>query len=272
MAHYQGRQFAKAAEQFRLVAEAGENAPHYRESVLLLGQSLYLSSQAAAAIPWIEKALTWSALSTELNYMLGNAAIQARQTDKARGAFARMFGVEPASAAAHLITAQMMVRLEFNELAEEQLQAALRLDPRIPEAHYLLGILAAYRSKIDMAVEELTQEIAINPNFAMAYYKLGDAYTRRDEWDRAIPPLQKSIWLNPSYSGPYILLGKCYFRRGELGNAEGMLRQAVALDPNNYSAHYLLGQTLLKAGRAEEGRQFLTRSQTLRKTKDEIER
>ena len=45
---------------------------------------------------------------------------------------------------------------------------------------------------------------------------------------------------------------------------EGMLRQAIRMDPQNSSAHYLLGQTLMQAGRTEEGRKLLERSQQLR--------
>jgi tetratricopeptide (TPR) repeat protein len=102
----------------------------------------------------------------------------------------------------------------------------------------------------------------------MAYYKMGDAYTRREEWDRAIPFLQRAVWLNPDFSGPYILLGKAYFKKKDYADAEGMLRQAIRYDPQNYSAHYLLGQTLLQAGKADEGRKMLERSQQLRN--DEI--
>jgi ATP-dependent RNA helicase RhlE len=43
-----------------------------------------------------------------------------------------------------------------------------------------------------------------------------------------------------------------------------MLRQAIQMDPQNSSAHYLLGQTLIQAGRSDEGRKMLQRSQELR--------
>ena len=62
----------------------------------------------------------------------------------------------------------------------------------------------------------------------------------------------------------HILLGKAYLKKNEPANAEGMLRQAIRMDPQNSSAHYLLGRTLIQAGRPEEGRILLERSQQLR--------
>jgi cytochrome c-type biogenesis protein CcmH/NrfG len=52
-------------------------------------------------------------------------------------------------------------------------------------------------------------------------------------------------------------------------NAEAMLRRAVKMDALNSSAHYLLGQTLVQTGHAEEGREMMRRSQTLRKDGDQ---
>jgi len=263
---YRQRQYVKAAEMLeRAVAVEPKDSAAYRESVLLLAQSYYLSGKVPQAVPWLERAAQSGVNSIEVSYMLGNAYIQTRQPDKAVSAFASMFGVEPGSAAAHLFTAQFMVRQEFEEDARKELARALEINPRIPEAHYLLGELAIFRADIDRAIEELKREIAINPNFAMAYYKLGDAYTRREQWDLAIPNLQRSIWLNPNYSGPFILLGKAYWKRGDLTDAEGILRRGLVLDPNNSSAHYILGQTLIQAGRAEEGKQMLKRSQELQR-------
>jgi Flp pilus assembly protein TadD len=263
---YRKKDYLKAAELFaQIIDKEDENGEAHKESLLLLGQCYYLGGRASDAVPWLEKAVALGLRPVETAYMLGNACIQTRQPEKAVGAFGRMFDVEPASAGAHLIAAQFMVRQEFEEDAKAQIARALEIDPKIPQAHYLLGELLTFRGHIDEAVTELQKEIAINPNFSMAYYKLGDAYARREHWDLAIPNLQRSIWLNPNYSGPYILLGKAYLRKKELVNAEGALRRAIAIDPQNESAHYLLGRTLIEAGRGEEGKKLLERSQELKK-------
>jgi tetratricopeptide (TPR) repeat protein len=262
---YKQRQFAKTIESLeRAVAAEKPGTPEYRESAVILGQSYYLSSKLPEAAAWLQKAIDNGVHINEVFYMLGNCYIQQREPAKSRAAFAAMFSVPFDSAAAHLLTAQFMIRQEFEEFAQKELAQAVEIDPKIPQAHYLLGMMAIFRNEIDKGIEEMRLEISINPDFAMAHYKLGDAYTRREDWDAAIPALQRSVWLNPDYSGPYILLGKSYFKKNDLLSAEGMLRRAIKMDPGNYQAHYLLGQVFMQMGKTEEGRKMLEESQKLR--------
>jgi tetratricopeptide (TPR) repeat protein len=262
---YKQRQFAKTIESLEsAVSTEKPGTAEYRESTVILGQSYYLTAHLPEATAWLQKAVDDGVRINEVFYMLGNCYIQQREPVKSRAAFASMFSVPFESAAAHLLTAQFMIRQEFEEFAQKELARAVELDPKIPQAHYLLGMIAIFHNELDKGIEEMRQEISINPDFAMAHYKLGDAYTRREDWDAAIPPLQRAVWLNPDYSGPYILLGKAYSKKKDPGSAEGMLRRAIKMDPANYQAHYMLGQVLMQAGKTEEGRKMLEESQRLR--------
>jgi tetratricopeptide (TPR) repeat protein len=259
---YREHKYPEAAEAFRKALETEKPGDaDFDESNLLLGQSLFLTGKSTEAIPYLRKAKQ----TNEVLYMLGTAAIKIRELPQAEAAFATMYGVDAASAAAHLITAQMMIRADLEDEAEKEAQQALEVDPRLPQARYVLAEIRTFHGASDDAIALLKQEIAINPDFAMAYYKLGDAYTRKSDWRTAIVYLQKSIWLNPDFSGPYILLGKCYLNLDQLPDAEGVLRHAIAVDPKNYSAHYLLGTVLTRQGKTEEGRAILEQSQKLKR-------
>jgi tetratricopeptide (TPR) repeat protein len=255
VAYYHANDYVRAVEQLApVVAKLPADSPPRREATQILGLAHYILGHIPQSIPFLEQTRVWMPDNVELAYALGMAYIQTRQPAKARESFARMFRFAPDSAAAHLLTAQMMVRLEFEEFAEAELKQAIEKDPKLPHAHYLLGQLAIYRARFDEGIQLLEREIELNPGNAMAYYKLGDAYTRQLKWDEAIVSLQKSVWLNPYYSGPYILLGKAYLKKRQFGNAEGMLKRAIQFDPNNKSAHYLLAQVYQQTNRPEEAK------------------
>ncbi len=229
------------------------NGAEYKESALLIGQSYFMLSQSPKAIFWLEKIPSMN----EANYMLGYAYLQSGDHERAEASFARLFGLKPESAAAHLLTAQMLLKKEFEPDAVTEANKALTADSNIPEARFLLAEIDIHRGKLDDAIDELRKELAVNPSFSMAWYRLGDAYSRQEKWDNAVANLQRAVWLNQDFSGPYILLGKCYFKMHNYSNAEGILRRGLVLDPNNYSGTYLLGQTLIAEGRKDEGTAIL---------------
>lgn len=255
VAYYRGDDYARAiAHLAPIVDKLPEGSMDRREAVQVLGLSSFLTGRFADAVPWLEETRRWASANAELGYVLGQAYVQTRQPDRARGVFAATFGVPADSAAAHLVTAQMMIRLEFEPFAEAELKRAIEKDPELPMAHALLGQIAIFRGRLDEGIALTEREIALNPANAMALYQLGDARVRQAKWDEGILALQKSIWLNPFYSAPYIVLGRAYMKKGQPATAEGMLTRAIQYDPNNRSAHYLLGQLYQQTGRAEEAR------------------
>jgi len=262
---YKQHKLAEAVSQFTAALKTEDPAgAEYAESVLLLGQSLYLQSKYSDAIPWLEKSVSGKGSTPEVAFMLGNAYIFTQQGDKAVKAFAKLFQVDANSAAAHLTTARMMMHQDLPNDAARQARAALEIDARIAGAHFLLGEVDIYQADLDTAIAELKKEIDLNPTNAMAHYRLGDAYTRQERWAEAQGPLERSVWLNPNYSGPFILLGKSYMKQKQFGNAEGVLRHALKLDPQNVNAHYILGQTLMQDGKTEDAQKEMTRWQELK--------
>jgi tetratricopeptide (TPR) repeat protein len=272
VAHYHAGDLPRAIETLiAIVDKLPQDSAQRRETVQTLGLAYYISGRVADSIPFLEQTSAWASNNHELTYGLGMAYLQTRRTAKARESFARMFRIAPESASTHLVTAQMMIRLEFLEFAEAELKLAIEKDPKLPQAHYLLGQIAVFRARYDEGIQLLEKEIALNPVNAMAYYKLGDAYTLQLKWDEAIAPLQKSIWLNPYFSGPYILLGKTYLKKKNLSTAEAMLKRAIQYDPNNKSAHYMLGQVYQQSARPEDAKREFEIAEKLKDNLDKIE-
>src|SRR3974390_1298232 len=250
IAYYKKSDDANAIPNFE---KALAENPGEGEATQLIGICLYLAGRPGAAIPYLQKVLTWyPRANVDAAYILGVSYIQNKQYDEARQTFAKMFGFSGDSAAAYLFCGRILFRLEFTAVTEEYAQEATALDPKLPMAHYLLGELYLYQAKTDQAIVQFEQEIQLNPSYANVYFKLGDAYSRAERYDDAERLLQRSVWLDPNSSGPYILLGKVLLKKSEAELAARALSRAIAMDPGNPMAHQLLGQCYRALGQSAD--------------------
>ena len=116
----------------------------------------------------------------------------------------------------------MMIRLEFEALAEAELKRAIehgseaaagarpaRSDGAVPRP-------SRRSRRADRAGDRDQPGATRWPSISSATRACG-----RASWDEGIAALQKSIWLNPFYSAPYILLGRAYMQKGQPATAEG---------------------------------------------------
>ena len=265
-AYYKKGDYIKAIESFK---QALVEEPEDKEAVQLLGLSYYLSGRPGEAIPLLEKVQGWyPRANVDATYILGLCYIQAKNYPLARRAFARMFAVPDDSAASYLFTARMLLRQEFDPIAEEYAEKAIALDPKLPLAHFLLGELHLYKSKIPEAIGDFQQELVLNPGHAPTYYKLADAYSRIQKFDEAERLLQRSIWLDATSTGPYILMGKVLEKKGESELAVRALRHALGMDPNNSVAHHLLGQAYRDMGKNQDAERELKIAEQLQEGSD----
>lgn len=266
VAYYKKGDYLNAIKYLKQVTESD---PKDNEAVQLLGLSYYLSGRPQEAVPLLERVQTWfPTANVDASYILGISYMHLKDYDHARGAFARMFAVPPDSAAGYLFTARMLFRQEYDPIAEEYAQKAIALEPKLPLAHFLLGELHLYKSRVPEAIDDFHQELALNPSYAPAYYKLADAFSRVQKYDEAERMLQRSIWLDATSTGPYILLGKVLQKKGEPVLALRALQRAAAMDPNNPMTHHLLGQSYKDLGQTEEADRELKLAAQLQRAQD----
>lgn len=267
-AYYRKNDFPQAIEYLK---KANTANPADEEATQMLGLAYFRGGHPMDAIPLLEKVQGWfSRANVDAAYVLGIAYIQTKNYDQARKSFGKMFDVPGDSAAAYLFTARMLLRQEYDPVAEEYAQKAASLDPRLPLVHFLLGELYLYKSRIPESIAEFRKELEVNPANAATYYKLADAYSRIQKYEEADRLLQRSIWLDATSTGPFILRGKVLEKKGEFDLAVVALQRAATMDPNNPMTHQLLGQAYRNVGKKEDAErelklaEQLQNSQTLR--------
>jgi len=246
LARYRKNEFAAAITELQKIVTKDSSD---KEATQLLGLSLFFTGAYPQAITHLEKATDWYPSATvNVNYVLGVAYLQTKQYDNALRSFARLYNVDPNSAAGNLMFARMLLAQNDEGRSEEYVRRATELDPKLPMAHHLLGEFLVVRHDLPGAIREFEAELKINPANAATYYKLADAYSRAERWDDAHRLLQQSIWLDSTWTGPYILMGKVLLKKNENLLAIRTLRKAINMDPKNDLSHFMLGQGLRAIG------------------------
>ena len=157
IAYYRKGDYVHAIESLK---QALQSDPADNEATQLLGLSYYLSGKPGDAIPFLEKVQTWyPRANVDASYILGECYIQTKDYSHARQAFAKMFDLHPDSAGSYLLTARMLFRQEFEPVALEYAQKAVALDPKLPRAHFLLGEIHLFESKVPEAISDFQAEL-----------------------------------------------------------------------------------------------------------------
>jgi serine/threonine-protein kinase len=144
--------------------------------------------------------------------------------------------------------------------AAEQLQDALRLDPRIPEAHVSLCTILKLKKGPRAVIEHYEEVLRNDPDWAPAHIDLGVALAEAKQTDAAIDQLQHAIRIDPQQAAAYHNLGLVLFSQNQWAEAANHFEKAVAIDPKLALAHAALGQALLVLGRFRDAQAATRRS------------
>lgn len=252
IAYYRTGKLEDADKSFAL---AMTEDPADIEAIQMRGLTLYRLGRPAEAIPYLERVRQWTPnANADANYVLGLCYLNSQRIDEARAAFAAQYGVEPASAAAYLLVAQMLLRADMTEPASQNALKALEISPKIPLAHFLLGEVFLAKSDTENALKHFELERSVNPAYAAVYDRLGDVYTKSEKYQLAQESLSKAISLDQSSTGPFIQMGKVFLKRNDPQTAVMYLLHAEKMDPASGITHTLLGQAYRGLGRDEDAK------------------
>jgi adenylate cyclase len=156
---------------------------------------------------------------------------------------------------------------------EEALPLASRaaeIDDSDPWAHLALGWAALLMRRTEMAVEEYQRALNINPNFAAAHGHLGMAYGLDDQPDKAIAHLEQATRMSPHDPQTFLFntnLAIAHYVAGRYGEAVAFGRKAVQQRPGFTPGVRIYSASLAQTGQIKEASAALDQ---LRKLQPEI--
>ena len=177
--------------------------------------------------------------------------------------YRRALEVDPGFALAHagLANAHAVraVRFGFGDeerrLAETFARTALSADPRLPEAHKALGIVAYNRGRLRLALEHHEKAIELNPSYDEAIYNAASTSALLGAWDKGLSyQLRATNWVQGRAALAAYLL-----RLGFLAEGERLADRVLEEEPLARYLNLNLAEHELFAGRVAAARERIAK-------------
>jgi tetratricopeptide (TPR) repeat protein len=133
--------------------------------------------------------------------------------------------------------------------AFEFAQTAVKMNPDLPEAHWVLAFAHTQRRQPDEALRNVNDALRLNPSYADGYALKAGIETYLGRPSDSVALLRLAQRLNPEAGSLYfLLLGRAYYFLGDDEQAQLNLRQALERNAENLEARVYLAASLWRTG------------------------
>jgi tetratricopeptide (TPR) repeat protein len=129
---------------------------------------------------------------------------------------------------------------------------ALDLQPDLPEAFHILGLVAYQSGRLDRAIEHLGRAVSLAADHPTYRANLAEMYRLAGRTDDAIREGRLALELKPDYPEALSNLGIAHYENKDYGEAADCHRRAIALNPGFVFAHSNLGNALFAIKQYDE--------------------
>jgi tetratricopeptide (TPR) repeat protein len=249
LAYFKRGDFQNAYTQFETVHKSQPN--NVRVAILLSDSALGLgkSSDAVALLAPLESE---NSTNTDFEYVLGSALISVGKRDEG---VARIEKVAKAtnSAGAYYLAGTTLLKMNAFAHARLDLDAALRLDPKLPDIYTLAGTARDNSGELQGAESAFREALKINPNDFTANLYLGAILYKRRQLDEAKTYLDHAVQLDPASSMARYETAMMQSVSGDYAAAAGNLEIVIKNDPNWLDPHVQLATLYYRLHRPDDG-------------------
>jgi tetratricopeptide (TPR) repeat protein len=164
-------------------------------------------------------------------------------------------------ARAELEEGKQLYIADQDEKAVEVLEAAVKLDPELAEAHFRLGLAYIAVGKeqeaedaYKKAVEKYKKYLQDNGKDAEAHYNMGQAYAGLHLYSEAVREYRQATRLKDDDADMYYDLGTALTRLAQYDEAVGAFSKSLEIDPDNARAEDALQEARDGVERIKSGK------------------
>jgi TolB-like protein/Tfp pilus assembly protein PilF len=175
--------------------------------------------------------------------------------------FQRAIALNPRSATAHHWYAMScLAPLGRLDEALNELMIAHAIDPVSSIVARDLAVVHFYRRDFEMALEQCDQTIELNPHFAPAYWMLGVIQEHRKDFDESAAAFQRAVHLSPQTPRMHGGLGRTFALSGRREQALEVLQKLEAYAKERYVSPLEFAWIQLALGDLDLGFKWLAKA------------
>lgn len=256
-----------------LLQSVVKSNPADADARLLLGSLLMEAGQGPDAIAQLTEAVRLRPRSAEAQNTLGEAYSSVGDFKTACEPFEKAVALKPDFGVAQMNLGEALFNSGDLVASAEHLDRAIKLlgsSEDAAYAHYLRAKLYSAHAALPNAVQQLQQAIAIKPRFPQAWSDLGQA--RKDLLDDAgaLAAFERAVELAPDDPVAQYRLGAEYLDADKTNVALEHLEIAYRLAPADQSTLNALQRALRAEGRTKEADDIKDRLSELLRKRDEL--
>lgn len=153
----------------------------------------------------------------------------------------------------NLITSARMDSLDGkSQDAIQKFHKALEFDPKIVDAHFMLGNEYFKLDDYDKALEEFRKALELKPDYEFAMINLANTYLKMGKTDEALAGFEYFLKKNPENTQILARIGELYLTKQNPDKAMTYLNQALKANPETSWVYNIIGLVYLQKKQQKE--------------------
>lgn len=235
-----------------VLQKAHREAPENPQIAILLGDCEVRLGQASEAAAMLLPLEASNSGNTDFEYVLGSAMVH---SGKLRDGVGRLEKVAAAthSADSYYLAGSTLMDLHEFARARTELEAALRLNPKLPRIYALTGMARDMTGDSDAALPAFREAVRRNPNDFEANLYLGAILLKNRDMTQSKVFLTHAILIKPSSSEAVYQMALWEKMSGDYAGAAKHLEALVKANPTWLQPHVELATVYYRLRRPADG-------------------
>lgn len=254
LAYYKTSDVPEAVKAFEEVyAVLPLDNPQRRKVATLLGECYLRQGDDERVIGLLNSYADADPNDLTISYLLGTALLHEGQETRGTRMIQNILR-NGDTAEAHMLMAVTKMKANDHIGTMAELNRAIQLNPKMPEAFSLRGRMAFIDSNLTLAESSFRSALALDPNFFDALLSLGALLREQGRTDEARPLLEHALQLRPKEMRARYQYAVLCSSEGDDGRAADLLESLIKDVPEYTEAHRSLSSIYFRLGRQADGR------------------